>query len=261
MDVTAYIKRIGYDGPTQPTAETLSGLHRAHLYHVPFENLSIHLGEPIELDLPALFDKIVRRKRGGFCYELNGLFAGLLEALGYQVERLSASSANDDGTYALPFDHLVLQVRCAPEADLFWLADVGWGDGFIEPLRLGTDNPQPQGGRVFRIVPDASEYVVIELTSDGRWLKHYRFDRTPYPLDDFLPMCRYHQTSPESMFTRKRLCTICTPAGRTTLSGKTLIDTKDTGGLRGSGIREEHELTGENEVDQVLQSIFGIALD
>ncbi|TDI15991.1 MAG: arylamine N-acetyltransferase, partial [Acidobacteria bacterium] len=90
MEINAYLKRIGYRGSRQPTAETLRQLHRAHLLAVPFENLDIPLGHPIVLSLPSFYDKIVRRRRGGFCYELNGLFGWLLEQLGFTVVMLSA---------------------------------------------------------------------------------------------------------------------------------------------------------------------------
>jgi len=89
MDVGAYLNRIGFDGAPRQRADTLRALHAAHLETVPFENLDIHLGRPIVLDEAAFFDKIVRRGRGGFCFELNGLFAALLRALGFDVTMLS----------------------------------------------------------------------------------------------------------------------------------------------------------------------------
>jgi N-hydroxyarylamine O-acetyltransferase len=99
MEITRYLDRINYDGPLSPTAETLRLLQVAHLQAVPFENLSIHANEPIVLEDQALFEKIVRRRRGGFCYELNGLFAALLRELGFKVEMLSAGVANDKGVF------------------------------------------------------------------------------------------------------------------------------------------------------------------
>src|SRR4051794_33731222 len=90
LNVDAYLEGIRYAGPRAPSAETLRALHRAHLYAVPFENLDIGRGRRLSLALPDLFDKIVTRRRGGFCYELNGLFGWLLESLGYRVTHLSA---------------------------------------------------------------------------------------------------------------------------------------------------------------------------
>src|SRR5512147_1356301 len=136
MDVQAYLRRIDYRGELDPTAATLHALHRAHLLSVPFENLDIHLSRPIVLDQDALFDKIVTRRRGGFCYELNGLFALLLEQLGYKVTRLAARVVGTDDSLGPQFDHLTLQVQCPDESHSPWLADVGFGDSFLEPLRF-----------------------------------------------------------------------------------------------------------------------------
>ena len=100
MDIRDYLKRIHYQGSLEPTLQTLQALHEAHLLTVPFENLSIHYGQPIILQEDLLFNKIVRKHRGGFCYELNGLFAWLLQQLGFQVTLLSAEVAGDDGTFS-----------------------------------------------------------------------------------------------------------------------------------------------------------------
>src|SRR5438034_9997175 len=108
MDVQVYLQRINYAGPQAPTVESLRLLQMSHLFDVPFGNLSIHSGEPIVLEDSALFDKIVERRRGGFCYELNGLFTALLRALGFQVEMLSAQVANAEGVFGPDFDHMVL---------------------------------------------------------------------------------------------------------------------------------------------------------
>src|SRR3954469_25022236 len=111
MDVPAYLDRIQYRGSLDAHRETLRGLHLAHLLHVPFENLSIHAKEPIVLNDAALFEKIVTRRRGGFCYELNGLFGMLLSNLGFKVSKLSAQVANDAGQFSPEFDHMTLLVE------------------------------------------------------------------------------------------------------------------------------------------------------
>src|SRR5918912_1986724 len=108
MDVAAYLDRIDYRGPLEPTAETLRRLHVAHLLAVPFENLNIGMGWPIVLDQDALFAKIVVRRRGGFCYELNGLFAALLRTLGFDVVMLSAGAASATAGFGPDFDHMAL---------------------------------------------------------------------------------------------------------------------------------------------------------
>src|SRR5690349_19482536 len=150
MNVVAYLRRINYGGPTQPTAETLRDLHRAHLLAVPFENLDIHLGREIVLEAERLYAKVVERRRGGFCYELNGAFAGLLGALGFDVEMLAAGVGRADGSFGPLFDHMALLVKL----DEPWLADVGFGEGFREPLRLDDEGEQAQAFGAYRVRRD-----------------------------------------------------------------------------------------------------------
>ncbi|HET8677269.1 MAG TPA: arylamine N-acetyltransferase, partial [Blastocatellia bacterium] len=111
MDIKAYLERIDYGGPVEPTAETLVRLHRAHMLAVPFENLDIHLDRPVKLGDASLYSKIVESRRGGFCYEMNGLFAALLRALGFRVDMLSAGVTREDGSFGPPFDHMALLVH------------------------------------------------------------------------------------------------------------------------------------------------------
>ena len=157
MDIRAYLDRIGYRGPLTPTAGTLRALQAAHLQAVPFENLSIHADQPIVLDDESLFDKVVSRRRGGFCYELNGLFAALLRTLGFRVAKLSAGVARADGTFGPDFDHMALLVTLGER----WLTDVGFGDSFRDPLRLDERREQPEGPRAFRIDEDGGRFVLL----------------------------------------------------------------------------------------------------
>ncbi|HEX9110277.1 MAG TPA: arylamine N-acetyltransferase [Terriglobales bacterium] len=248
LNVPAYLDRIRYAGPTAPTPETLQVIHRAHLLAVPFENLDIHLGRKIVCDEARCLNKIVTERRGGFCYELNGAFAALLGALGFQVTLLSARVPCADGSDGPEFDHLTLRV----DLDQPWLADVGFGDGFLEPLRLNTGVEQPQIGRIYRLT-DAEGVFRLEVMTDDRWKKEYSFTLQPRQLSDFAAMCHYHQTSPESHFTRNRICSMATPEGRVTLSNGTLIETRH-------GIREERVLAGDQEWREKLQERFGVIL-
>ena len=243
--IDEYLRRIDYDGPRDPTAAALRALHVAHMHAVPFENLDIHLGRPIVLEETALFDKIVRRRRGGFCYELNGLFSALLRTLGFRVIRLSAGVL-DDGTFGPAFDHMTLVV----ELEDRWLADVGFGDSFREPLRLDEPGDQLRDGRVFRISHDGRQGTMLGHRDTGSDPTGYRFDFTGHTLADYEAMCRFHQTSPESPFTRKRVCTRATPAGRITLSNHQLIVTEQ-------GRRRERDLN-EDEWRRALAEHFGI---
>ena len=250
MNVDAYLERIGYHGTLVPGAVVLRELHAAHLFTVPFENLSIHAGEPIVLDDEALFRKIVERRRGGFCYEANGLFAWLLRSLGFDVTMLSAGVAHAEGGFAPDFDHMALLVRLEER----WLADVGFGDTFREPLRLDVRTDQVQGNRAYRIVPDDAHLVLMQRDDDGPWTPQYRFTQQPHVYADFAARCRYHETSPDSHFTQQRVCTLATGDGRVTLSGMRLIETSSAGG-RVERILETHE-----EYERVLWERFGIRM-
>src|SRR2546426_11979216 len=179
--VDAYLKRIGYAGPLKPNSNLLRNLHRAHLFAVPFENLDISFGLKIICDEDAFLRKIIERHRGGFCYELNGAFAALLRSLGFQVSLLSARVPREDGSLSPEFDHLTLRV----DLEEPWLADVGFGDSFMEPLRLKTGIEQEQDGRRFRIV-DFGESLHVERAESGGWWKtEYSFTLKPRHLREF----------------------------------------------------------------------------
>jgi N-hydroxyarylamine O-acetyltransferase len=246
LDVDAYLKRINYDGPLTVTAETLRQLQLAHLRAVPFENLSIHAHEPIVLDDQALFGMFVERRRGGFCYEVNGLFAALLRALGFDVTMLSAEVAHANGGFSQPFDHMVLMV----ELEQRWLVDVGFGDSFLEPLLIETTSEQVQGEQGFKIAPDDG-YLVLLRRDAGEWKPQYRFTLDPRGFVDYEEMCRYHQTSPQSHFTQNRICSRVTPEGRITLSGMRFI-------VSSKGERVERLLGSQKEYEDILREQFGI---
>jgi N-hydroxyarylamine O-acetyltransferase len=250
VDINAYLKRINYRGQLAPTAETLRALQVAHLRTVPFENLSIHNSEPIILNDDALFAKIVERRRGGFCYECNGLFAALLRALGFDVSMLSAEVAIPAGGFSKPFAHMTLMVKL----EQLWLADVGFGDSFVEPLLLDEEKEQVQGNHAYRIISDG-EYRVLSRRAGDEWTPQYRFTLRPYAYEDYAEMCAYHQTSPQSHFTQKRICSLATEAGgRISISDLLLIITS------ANGERTERTLRNEEEYAAVLRENFGIEL-
>lgn len=245
MDVQSYLRRIGYSGPVTPSAKTLRNLHQAHLLSVPFENLDIGWKREIRLDQNAFVKKIVEEKRGGFCYELNGAFAALLEAIGFRVRLLSARVPRADGSEGPEFDHLALRV----DLEQPWLADVGFGDSFIAPLRLEVSREQDQYGRCFRIVEQEQDLRLEK--NESEWMTEYVFNLKPRRIEEFAQMCRYHQTSAESPFTQKRVCSILNSDGRLTLSEMKLICTRN-------GIRQERMLASEEEWSAVLKDKFGI---
>jgi N-hydroxyarylamine O-acetyltransferase len=260
LNIKAYLDRINYPlkyrGSPAPNAETLRELQVAHLKAVPFENLSIHAGQPIVLEDEALFTKIVENRRGGFCYEANGLFAALLRAIGFDVAMLSAEVANAEGEFGPDFDHMTLMVSLAQR----WLVDVGFGDSFLEPLLLDERGEQAQGNRSYRILPPTSEtdhLVLMQRNEGDEWKPQYRFTLQPYTYADYAEMCRYHQTSPQSHFTRSRICSRATEEGRLTLSGMRFITTFKNGANQ---VREERTLASEDEYADVLREQFGIVI-
>ena len=250
MDTQAYLQRINYTGSLAPNSETLRLLQVAHLQTVPFENLSIHAGERIVLDDDALFEKIVGRRRGGFCYELNGLFATLLRALGFQVAMLSAQVANEREEFGPDFDHMTLMVTLEER----WLADVGFGESFLQPLRLDERSEQVQGERGYRIDLDGAHLMLNQRSNPVEWKMQYRFTLQPYQYADYAEMCQYHQTSRQSHFTRARICSRATSEGRITLSDMRFI--RSTAG----GRRREQLLTNDDEYATILREHFGIVM-
>jgi N-hydroxyarylamine O-acetyltransferase len=246
MDLDAYLDRLGLDRPGTIDAHALRKLQVRHLEAVPFENLSVHLGEHIDLAEDALFDKIVQRRRGGFCYELNGAFAVLLRELGFKVTLFAAKVFGPDGRLGPPFDHLALRV----DLDEPWLVDVGFGRFSRHPLRLyGVDaQHDPDGEFVLLDGPDGD----IEVHHDG--IPEYRLETRARQLSEFVPMGWWHSTSPASHFTRSPTCSLPTPSGRITLAGNRLIES--TG-----GVRTERTLAGDHEILDAYRVNFGITLD
>ncbi len=239
MDTGAYLARIGLSRPPK----TLAELQVAHLLTVPFENLDIVAGVPISLEPDAIFDKVVRRRRGGFCYELNGLLAWLLEALGYSVTMLSARVIDGEGAEGPEYDHLVLRV----DLDEPWLVDVGFGDTFREPMPLRGDSELLDSlGRTYRLRVDGDDWGVVEQETT-----QYRFTLQPRAFAEFEQTCRWQETeSPH--FTEHRMCTIATRDGRRTLWDDRLI-------VHSRGDRTEREID-EAEVPELLSSLFGVEL-
>jgi len=245
--VTAYLDRIGARRPRVLDEAALRDLHRDHLMTVPFENLSIHLDEPISLDEADLVGKIVTRRRGGFCYELNGAFALLLEALGAQVVRVAAR-VHGDGHLGPPFDHLALVVRL-PGGDGRWLADVGFGSHSTYPLRFDSRQQQDDPAGPFGLTD--TEAGDVDVLKDGQ--PQYRIEPRERRLADFAPTCWWQQTSPASHFTRSTICSRLTDDGRISLSGRTLIRTSN-------GTRTEQHLPTDDAILAAYRDNFGITL-
>ena len=250
MNVTNYLKRINYHGKIEPTLSVLSDLQLAHLLSVPFENLDIH--NKVKLDLDRTYEKIVEKNRGGFCYELNSVFYLLLQQLGFNAWMVSARVFNNEkNSYGAEFDHMAIIVRI-DSTD--YLVDVGFGEFAFHPLEIHLDVEQDDARGKFRIGQGDGDYLVASKKNiAGDFLPEYKFTMTERKLNDYLLMCEYHQTSPDSHFTQKRICSLATKEGRITLTNSTLKITS-------RGRVEEKELADETEVTEVLKNYFNVDL-
>jgi N-hydroxyarylamine O-acetyltransferase len=249
VNVSAYLDRIGTSEPAAPTLDALAELALAHLYSVPFENLEVADGRPLSVEPQAIYDKIVARRRGGFCYELNGLFSWLLRELGYDATLLAAQVPEPpDGGPRHDRAHLVLLV----DLDGPWLVDVGFGEAYRRPfaLRAGNEHTDQHLG-TYRLEEAEGRWQVREWQDDGRSRVAYRFDLTPRELADFDEACLWQETE-SPFFTRHRFCSIATPGGRTTVMDDRLI-------VRSDGGRTERAVADE-EVPGLLAELFGVVL-
>jgi N-hydroxyarylamine O-acetyltransferase len=250
--VDAYLARLGLPSPPAPTLAGLQALVSRHLAEVPFENLDVVERRPIVLGAPVAVDKIVRRRRGGFCFELNEAFRALLVAVGYRVRRIEArvwiEAAQHFGD---PFDHLALVVTL-PEGE--YLVDVGFGDNNRAPMRLPDDAVSDVSGR-YRLREGRDGLLLLErLPTDdvGAPRPLYAMTLAPRSLGDFAAMCAYHQSSPDSLFMRGLICTLPTPEGRVTLTGGRLIRTE-------AGTRTEQDVGDPTTLKALLLEHFQIA--
>jgi len=210
LDLDSYCDRINYTGSRGVSAATLKGIHFAHVHNVPFENLDIHLGLPISLEPADLFTKIVTRKRGGYCYEVNTFFALILRALGFQLHGLLARVLYGDSTLR-PRSHQLLLVSVANES---WIADVGFGSCCLrEPLPL-EPGVHEQGPDRFRLRKESDATYILEAVLGGRWQDLYAFSLEPYDLVDYEPYNYWNSTSPHVRWTQQKVCTLPTENGR-----------------------------------------------
>lgn len=186
MNIYQYLKRIHILEPIKPTLDNLIRLHRNHMLFIPFENLDIHLDRTIELSFSKLYQKIVIDHRGGFCYELNGLFYWLLSHLGFNVSMLAARVHNGT-TFGLPFDHMLLMVKIDEQQ---FIADVGFGDSFQEPLLLSHE-VQNQNSASYHLKNEHDDFTLYQKKQDSEALPQYTFSLTSQKLSDFEEMCTY----------------------------------------------------------------------
>ena len=251
-DLPAYFRRIGYEGPVTPSLEVLRELHRLHAAGIPFENLAAFLGEPIALDVPSLEDKLVRARRGGWCFEQNLLFARVLEAIGYPVRRLGARVRwNAPAGYVGPRSHMLLEVAIqgAP-----WLADVGFGgQSLTAPLRLEAGPEQETPHETFRLAAE-DEHFVLEALLEGEWRALYAFDLVPQQLADYEVSNWYLAHHPRSHFVTGLVAARAAPGKRHALRNtRYTIHHRD-------GRTERRTLASLAELRSVLEGDLAIPL-
>jgi N-hydroxyarylamine O-acetyltransferase len=261
VNVTQYLARIGYEGSVEPTLANLDALIDRHLASVPFENIDIvRLHRPIVLDPERHFDKIVGERRGGFCYELNGLFAELLRTFGFQVTRGYGVWPTQDGEWTVPFDHIVLAVT-KPESGERWLVDVGFGAGCpvvaipLAPEAIrAIEHREVAKYRATPIAGKSDNWRIEAKRTDTEWELVYEVDLTPREIEAYAEQCSYLQTSPASHFTHDVLCSLPLENGRVTIGGGKFILTQDCE-------RTERPLAGIGDELELLRDWFGIEID
>lgn len=250
LDIEAYLARIGYEGEAKPDLETLRALHRGHVASIPFENLEIMLGRPVLLDLAALQDKMVHRRRGGYCYEQNLLFAAALERIGFSVKGLGARvRAGASTTRAVT--HMLLDVEADGEQ---WHCDVGFGaDGLLEPISLRAGVDVSQGEWRFGIRSEEEGVRVLRTQNADGWFDLYAYTTTRCLPVDYVVMNHYTSTHPKSLFIRRPVLQQAAPGVRCRLIGAQLTRT------RPDGSRDERDVP-VSELRQTLVREFGIEL-
>lgn len=248
MNKEKYLRRIQQSSIPAPHLNCLKELQKNHLLNIPFENLDIHYQIPIELNIARIFNKVVENNRGGFCYELNGLFYQLLRSLGFTAKMVSARVFDKDKGYGEEFDHMAIIVSVDNKE---YLCDVGFGEFAFEPLALVIDEIQNDERGKFLIDKLDEHYFRVSKIENGTSTPEYIFQTNKRELKDFQKMCKYHQTSPESHFTQKRLISLPVPDGRITITGNKLK-------IKEQGSERAIELKNEDEFYKNLKKWFNI---
>ena len=250
LSIDLYFQRIQFTDAPNTDFQALRELHKQHVLTIPFENLDIHLGKQISLEPGDLFQKIIIEKRGGYCFELNGLFQLLLESLGFQVFSAAARVLFDSDGIP-PRSHRVLIVTVEGKD---WLVDVGvWSFGLIEPIPLKTGVEHHQFGEKFKLEHDPQLGLLFQTEVKDIWISQYAFMLEPYLPVDFLFPNYYHSHSPESIFTQKKIVQLPTPEGR-----KKFVDMRLT--IPIDGQITDRVATNDHEYFRMLKMHFNIVI-
>ncbi|MBU8878638.1 arylamine N-acetyltransferase [Bacillus sp. FJAT-29790] len=246
MDIQAYLQRFSVEQESQLDLNYLTKLQKCHLEKIPFENLDVTRKVEIILNVSRFFEKIVDRHRGGYCYELNGLFHKLLTDLGFEAHLIACTVKRPNG-WAKENTHAAIIVHL----DQPFLVDVGFGDSVRQPLPLTGEERKDVSG-TYRVKKNGEAIYHLERLEGKEWKTLYRFTVSPKELIDFTEGCLYNQISPESSFTHGDIVTLATKSGRITLNGLIVTRTED-------GVKEKFELT-EEEKKKYLEEHFKIVI-
>ncbi|WP_280192000.1 arylamine N-acetyltransferase family protein [Delftia sp. PS-11] len=247
FDLDRYLQRIGHHGNAGPDAATLHALMRQQLFTIPFENLDVQAGKIVSLDPEHIAGKLLGGGRGGYCYEVNGLFAMALQALGIPYRFVAARPMFYPARR--PRTHMALVAEAEGRS---WLCDLGFGSyGIRAPMDLqALDADIAQDSDTFRLSRDEQGEYLLTARVDGTWTPQYAFNLSPQEWIDFVPANYLNSTHPDAIFVQKRVIVLHQPAGRLILAGNTLKTVAD-------GQTETRQLA-EDEITQVLASHFGL---
>lgn len=249
MDVQTYLDRIDFKDTIILNKNALFKLQKKHLLNVAFENLDIHYNRKINLSLTDIYKKIIYEKRGGFCYELNGLFHSLLKQIGFEAKLISARVYIKDNDYSPEYDHLAIIVNLENNE---FLVDVGFGKFSLEPLKLEMNQMISDSFGNFQFDKYDKDYYRINEIKDNNLFPQYIFKNEEHKLSEFKKRCEFHQTSQNSHFTKKKLISIAKSDGRITLNNSQLKITR-------LGIENEINFE-ENEFESKLKHYFDIEI-
>lgn len=247
--IPTYLQRINFSNQIEVCRETLFALQEAHLLHVPFENLDIYYGKAIKLNLDTIFEKIVLNRRGGFCYELNGLFYQLLKAIGFEVVMISARVHVKDENYGQEYDHLAIIATIDHRQ---YLVDVGFGKFSLNPLEIKKGFLLPDQYGDFQFDDEQNGYLKVSVVKNGGLNPQYIFQPTARVFSEFEGMCHYYQTSKDSHFRKKKMISISSHEGRITLNDQQVKITREES--------EEILIFDPQEFDLKLEHYFGIKI-
>ena len=251
MNIEKYVERIKYQGKLNLNEKCLKELHRNHVMAIPFEAIDIQLKRPISLKEKDIYNKVIDNNRGGYCYELNLLFHKFLSKIGFSNHLISAK-IYDSGKFGPEYDHMAILLQL----DDTWLVDVGYGDLFIEPLKLIPDFQQEDTNKIYKIEKqNSNEYLLTESQKDHLDFRiKYKFNTTPKKSKEFYDQNNWKQSSKESYFVKNTVCTIPTLSGRKTIFNNTYKS-------KNNNLVKEHLIQDEKELHEILENEFKLNIE